>query len=132
MTGAEIAADGSLRLSRYQTMTLQPHPAQVDLLSAVIDIEFTADVETVGAAVAMLLKGSGYGLSGAACQDELFGLQLPSVHRQLGPLPLRHALEVLSGPGWRPAIDRNNRSLSFERVAPEGEGEDERDRCHCA
>lgn len=120
------------RLSRYQISIPRARHDQRDRLVAVIDIELSDEVETVGAAIAAVINGSGYRLdteSPAACQQGLFGLPLPSVHRKLGPLSLRQALEVLSGPAYRPVIDPASRSVSFERVPP-AELPDERG-CGC-
>lgn len=122
--------DGSPRVGHYQTLVMQPSAAQRDLLSAVINIDFAPDIETVGQAVEVLLKGSGYRLTDAPCQEGLFGLPLPSVHRKLGPPPLQQALEILGGPGWQPVIDPANRLLSFDRIPPGGS--DRKDGCHCA
>ena len=130
MADAQVESTSDVTLGRYQTMLLQPRPEQRDLLAAVIDMEFGQEVETVRDAIVVVLSGSGYTLVAAACQEELFGLPLPSVHRKLGPLSLRQTLDVLSGPGWRPVIDQNRRSLSFERVRREASAV--RDDCHCA
>jgi type IV pili sensor histidine kinase/response regulator len=50
----------------------------------------------------------------------LFELPLPAVHRSLGPLILRHALEVLGGPAYELAADPAGRLVSFERVSIHG------------
>ena len=110
---------GDLRVGRYQTTVPQPRPDQRDLLSDMVDIELSVDVKTVGEAIAAVLENSGYRLSpnpSASCQEELFELPLPAVHRKLGPLTLRQALEVLSGPAYQPAMDPVKRLVSFERV----------------
>jgi type IV pili sensor histidine kinase/response regulator len=110
---------GDLRVGRYQTTVPQPRPDQRDLLSAIVNIELSEEVETVGEAIAAVLENSGYRLlpnPSASCQERLFELPLPAVHRSLGPLTLRQALEVLSGPAYRPAMDPVRRLLSFERV----------------
>lgn len=117
---ASIFPDGGdLCVGRYQTTAPQPRPDQRDLLSAMVDIELSDEVETVGEAIAAVLENSGYRLSpnpSPSCQEELFELPLPAVHRRLGPLTLRQALEVLSGPAYRPAMDPVRRRVSFERV----------------
>lgn len=110
---------GDLRVGRYPRTAPQPRPDQRDLLSAIVDIELSDEVETVGEAIAAVLENSGYRLSpnpSASCQEELFELPLPAVHRSLGPLTLRQALEVLSGPAYQPAMDPVRRLVSFETV----------------
>jgi type IV pili sensor histidine kinase/response regulator len=47
----------------------------------------------------------------------LFGFPLPKAQRQLGPLSLRQALELLSGPAFRLVIDPVYRLVTFELVA---------------
>lgn len=119
----ELKVDPGERLSRYQISALVARAEQTDPLNALVDIVFPEDVERVGQAVTYVLKGSGYRLadfSPLTCQNQLFGLPLPSVHRQLGPLSVKQALEVLAGPGWRLMVDRAERTVRFE-VVPLGE-----------
>ena len=112
------ASGGDQRVGRYQTAVPQPRSDQRDLLSAMVDIELSDDVKTVGQAIAAVLEDSGYRLSSnpASCQEKLFELPLPAVHRNLGPLTLRQALEVLSGPAYELAADPVRRLVSFERA----------------
>ncbi len=118
-----VPANGRDRgVSRYQTTVPQPRPDQQDLLAAIVEIELSDDIKTVGVAIVAVLENSGYRLSpnpSALCQEKLFELPLPAVHRRLGPLTLRQALEVLSGPAYRPAMDPVRRLITFERVPPD-------------
>ncbi len=115
---------GDQRLGRYQITVPQPRPDQRDLLSAMVDIELSDDVKTVGQAIATVLENSSYRLlspkPAAPCQEALFELPLPAVHRNLGPRTLRQALAVLSGPAFRPAMDPVRRLITFERVPAAG------------
>ncbi len=116
-----VPANGGDRgVSRYQTTVPQPRPDQQDLLAAIVEIELSDDIKTVGVAIVAVLENSGYRLlspnPAARCQEELFELPLPAVHRNLGPLTLRQTLEVLSGPAYRPAMDPVRRLITFERV----------------
>jgi type IV pili sensor histidine kinase/response regulator len=114
------ANGGDRGVGRYQVTVPQPRPDQKDLLAAIVEIELSDAVKTVGEAIAAVLENSGYRLLSpnfeAPCQEELFELPLPAVHRKLGPLTLRQALEVLSGPAYQPALDAVMRLVSFERV----------------
>lgn len=126
--------DGGIerRLSRYQRIALRPRPDQRDLLAAVGYMDFGDEIQTVGDAIAALVDGSGYRLmasSPGSCQNRLLELPLPSVHRHLGPLSLRQALAVLSGPAWRLWVDRVSRFLWFERVSLNEEVD--RGACRC-
>jgi type IV pili sensor histidine kinase/response regulator len=115
-----LANGGDQGVGRYQTTVPQPRPDQQDLLAAIVDIELSDAIKTVGEAIAAVLENSGYRLlspnPAAPCQEELFELPLPAVHRRLGPLTLRQALEVLSGPAYQPATDPVKRLVSFECV----------------
>jgi conjugative transfer region protein (TIGR03748 family) len=112
---------GEIQVGRYQTVLLQADQTQVDLLSVVVTRKLPTDINTVGEAVAVLLDGSGYRLLGADLAEPyravLFALPLPEVQRQLGPLRLRQALELLTGPAFRLVIDPTYRLVTFELVA---------------
>ena len=116
------AGTSEVQLGRYQTGMLQPDENQVDLLSVVVTRNLPEHVNTVGQAVATLLDGSGYRLLSADLAEPyrtlLFALPLPEVQRQLGPLTLRQALELLTGPAFRLVIDSVYRLVSFELVLP--------------
>ena len=107
-----------VQVGRYQSVMLQADQTQRDLLSVVITRKLPEHVNTVGQAVASLLEGSGYRLLSADLADPyrrlLFSLPLPEVQRQLGPLTLRQALELLSGPAFRLVVEPAYRLLSFE------------------
>lgn len=114
------AGAGELQLSRYQTLTLQPTGEQVDLLSNIVEMELPPEINTVGQAVSHLLEGSGYRLLSSKLAEPyrvlLFSLPLPEVQRQLGPISLRDALELLSGPAFRLVVEPVYRLVSFELV----------------
>lgn len=115
------ALAGDLQVGRYQTVILQPTDEQLDLLSNIVELEVPEQINTVGQAITLLLDGSGYRLLSADLAEPyrvlLFALPLPQVQRQLGPLSLRQALELLGGPAFRPVIDPVFRLVSFELVA---------------
>ena len=72
-----------------------------------------------------LLADQGYrlGSTDSGIQKEqlrdLFSLPLPKVHRQLGPMTLKDALETLAGPAWLLVEDPAKRIVSFERCSLE-------------
>ena len=116
---------GELQLSRYQSVTLQPSYAQIDLMSNLVEIELPAEVKTVGQAISYLLEGSGYRLLSAKLAEpyrvSLFALPLPEVQRQLGPISLRDALELVSGPAFQLVIEPVYRLVTFALVNPKSE-----------
>ncbi len=135
-----------MQVGRYSVLPARPTVEQADLLSAVVTVRFQEPVRTVGEAVHHLLQDSGYRLAehhGAsltvllglplspgpvhrapprtphgASLTVLLGLPLPGVHRNLGPLTLRQALETLAGPVFRLVQDPVHRLVSFELCTP--------------
>lgn len=107
-----------LRYGRYRLVELVPGPAQQDLMQQIVDITVPATTSaTVGDALRYLLLQTGYQLCDA--QDaaaDLNTLPLPAAHIHLGPLTLRDALQVLTGPAWQLQIDESTRRLCFIRA----------------
>lgn len=106
---------------------------QRDLLAVVVSLKFPPNVTTVGQALTALLERSGYRLAYGDNTDPqlstLMHLPLPQVHRSLGPIRLRDALQALAGSAWILVEDPVNRLVSFDldsrfrmaaRVAGEG------------
>lgn len=99
-----------VQVGRYSLYEATPTIAQRDLLATTTSIQFPERIQTVGEAVRYLLQRSGYRLSGTETMGpdtvSLFALPLPAVHRSLGPMPLRAALETLVGPAFRLVEDQ--------------------------
>ncbi len=119
LTGTEILLAGELTVARYSTLRAAPTEAQADLLAVIVNVSFPESVARVGEALNHLLQSSGYRLASAAnahpTRPILLRLPLPDVHRTLGPMPLRVALETLAGPAFRLVVDPVHRLVSFER-----------------
>ncbi len=119
-TATSIAGTSELQVGRYQSVIMRPDENQVDLLSVVITRNLPEHVNTVGQAVSSLLDGSGYRLLSPklaeSYRSHLFAMPLPQVQRQLGPLSLRQALQLLGGPAFRLVIDPTYRLVSFELI----------------
>ncbi len=119
---ASNAPSSEVQFGRYQTVVLQPDENQVDLLSSMVELELPEQINTVGQAITYLLDGSGYRLLSAKLAEPyrvlLFALPLPKAERQLGPLSLRQALELVSGPAFRLVIEPVYRLVTFELVLP--------------
>lgn len=118
--GTSSTGTSEVQVGRYQSVIMRPAKNQVDLLSVVITRNLPQHVNTVGQAVASLLDGSGYRLLSPKLAEpyrvHLFAMPLPDVQRQLGPLSLRQALELLGGPAHRLVIDPIYRLVSFELI----------------
>ena len=84
-------------------------------------VRFPKRIQTLGEAVRYLLQRSGYRLATAEAIGPdtvaLFALPLPAVHRSLGPMTLRDALETLAGPAFHLVQDPVHRLITFERCA---------------
>ncbi len=119
-TGTSNAGASEVQVGRYQSVIMRPDENQVDLLSVVITRKLPKHVNTVGQAVASLLEGSGYRLLSPklaeSYRSHLFAMPLPDVQRQLGPLSLRQALELLGGAAFRLVIEPTYRLVSFELI----------------
>ena len=68
-----------------------------------------------------LLQRSGYRLAATESTAPetlaLFALPLAAVHRHLGPMTLREALETLAGPAFHLVQDPVHRLITFEQCA---------------
>lgn len=108
----------AVRVNRYTLEDALPSDAQINLLSAIVDIEFSSEIQTVGQALQALLAIHGFKLgeiyAGNFSQYVLFNLPLPKVHRQLGPLPLERALRVLGGEGFSLQVNPVTREVSYQ------------------
>jgi len=126
--GSSSAGTGEVQVGRYQSVRMRPNKNQVDLLSAVVTRYFPEHVNTVGAAVTLLLDGSGYRLLSETLAESnrihLFAMPLPEVQRQVGPLSLRQALELLGGPAHRLVIEPTYRLVSYELIKKASDAHD--------
>ena len=112
-----------IQVGRYSLFAATPTEAQADPLQGTITVQFPDRVRTVGDAVKHLLQQSGYRLAGSEATGPtsvyLMALPLPAVHRRVGPMPLKRALETLAGPAYRLVEDPVHRLVAFERCAME-------------
>ena len=108
-------ADDELRLDRYTLKKQSARPEQIDLLAAVIETQFPRNVTTVGDAIEYMLLRSGYRFIDTEESAEAMALELPAVHRSLGPLPLRTAISTVSGPAWQLQENDEHRKVWLER-----------------
>ncbi len=120
LTSVNLQAN-EIQVGRYSLLAATPTEAQTDLLATIINIQFPERIQTVGEAVRYLLQRSGYRLASEQFSGPdtraLFALPLPTVHRSLGPMKLRDALETLAGPAFSLVQDPVHRLITFERCA---------------
>lgn len=107
-----------IQAGQYQTISTQPQSEQVDLLSPIIQVHFLSGIKTIGDAVNHLLRYSGYALVESKQQSpdlkNTLKKPLPLVDRDLGPIELKQALELLVGPAFDLTIDPLSRTINFQ------------------
>ena len=112
-----------VQVGRYSLLSAEPTEAQTELLATTVTVNFPAQIQTVGESIRYLLRRSGYRLADAVAlapeTTDLFALLLPAVHRELGPMPLRRALETLVGPTFNLVQDPVHRLIAFEPCTPD-------------
>lgn len=112
-----------IQTGRYSMFSTAPTKAQAELLETTVTVQLPARIQTIGEAVRYLLQRSGYRLATEESIEPdtlaLFALSLPTVHRHLGPMTLRDALETLAGPAFHLVQDPVHRLITFARCVPE-------------
>jgi type IV pili sensor histidine kinase/response regulator len=110
-----------IQTGRYSMVSAAPTQAQSELLEATVTVQLPARIQTIGVTVRYLLQRSGYRLAATESTAPetlaLFALPLPAVHRHLGPMTLREALETLAGPAFHLVQDPVHRLITFEQCA---------------
>lgn len=118
LTGVGASTANAQQAQGYAVVTPMATSEQRDLLGVVVSLKFPPGVATVGQAIALLLERSGYRLAYGNNTDPqlpvLLQLPLPQVHRSLGPIRLRDALQALAGNAWILVEDPVNRLVSFD------------------
>ncbi|MFC0146121.1 PFGI-1 class ICE element type IV pilus protein PilL2 [Pectobacterium cacticida] len=105
-----------VRYDRYTLVSTRPADSQRDPLNQVIDITMPPQlVRSVGDGFRYLLLESGYSLcpSTSSTFSELLERPLPGVQRNIGPVRLSEALQIVAGPAWRLRVDDVNREICF-------------------
>ena len=120
-------ADDPIRLARYTLQSATAGAGQLDLLAALIEIEFPPHISTSGAAIDYVLLRSGYRRIETPDAQRTMNLPLPRAHRKIGPLDLRSAIQTLAGESWHLHEDHIQRviwltlkdDVDFEPGTPE-------------
>jgi conjugative transfer region protein (TIGR03748 family) len=103
--------------SRYMRIDPQVTPSQNNILGYKRKRTFShKNVKTVGQAMQIWLRGTGYRLT-LTHPDlnvyQLLQLGLPNVHRTLGTVSIESGLKALAGDPWELVIDPVHRLVSF-------------------
>ena len=110
-----VFAGADIQVNRYSFQPPAPPHYQTDLLSTVIDIAFPKTVVTVGDSIEYLVQRSGYRFVNTNDSSAAMALELPAVHRSIGPLPLRTAIGTVAGPVWLLQENPEKRTVWLER-----------------
>lgn len=107
--------------SRYTRIDPQVTPSQNNILGYKRKRTFPRkSVKTVGQAMRIWLRGTGYNLASAHPDRnvyQLLQLDLPNVHRTLGTVSIESGLKALAGDPWELVIDPVHRLVSFSLPA---------------
>ena len=110
--------ESALSVSRYIDVMPGPTNAQRNPMNLVLPrVMFKHNIKSVGQAINYLLSDSGFKLTRHHPDKrvhKLFRLPLPKIHRNMGPLTLAQALNVLAGEPWQLSVDPINRLVSFQ------------------
>lgn len=112
---AEQPAD-EVRVGRYSYLAPVATAEQANPLSVVVSLKLPQQIENVGTAIEFLLRRSGYRLATNVNKEAtalLYELDIPAVHRDLGPITLANALQTLTGPEWDLKINKLTRKITF-------------------
>jgi len=116
-TATQLQAN-EVQVGRYSMLSATPTKAQADLLATNIKVQLPKRIHTIGEAIHYLLQRSGFRLADSEAMASettvLLDLPLPAVHRNLGPISLRKALETLAGPAFQLVQDPMHRLIAFE------------------
>lgn len=105
------------RSGRYTLIKTAPEPAQLQPLSAMLQLTFPAHIQTVHDASVHVLFQTGYRLEmDEPSKSILARLPLPSVHRTLGPMRTLDALKTVLGPAWTFTIDDKLRVIRLQET----------------
>ena len=114
-----VHAESAEVIGRYTSLAPIEAVGLHDHLAAPIIALFEPTVTTVGEAVGVVLRGTGYlvsSLSDAPTERAaLLAFPLPAAHRDLSGRSVRAALETLAGPAFKLVEDPVHRLVSFER-----------------
>ena len=103
--------------SRYTRIDPQVTPSQNNILRYKRKRTFPRkSVSTVGQAMRIWLRGTGYNLAYMHPDQnvyQLLQLSLPNVHRTLGTVSIESGLKALAGDPWELVIDPVHRLVSF-------------------
>ena len=120
LTTTSISADpdDSIQVGRYSHVKNIPPVEQLYPLRVTIKTRIPQGVKSIEGAIKYLLMRSGYTLLDKEQMSleakTLMELELPQVHRSLGPMTLDVALKAISGNAYELVVDPVHRKITYE------------------
>ncbi|MBD3612050.1 MAG: OmpA family protein, partial [Hydrogenovibrio crunogenus] len=105
------------QIGRYTSVSNTASFVQQNLLATEIKVNFPKRIKNLHQAFEQLLANSGYRLSQENLDidiDVLYEQPLPDVHRWIGPMSLREALQTLAGQTWQLVTNPVDRTVTFK------------------
>lgn len=110
--------DEPISVGRYSKVFNSPSAEQLNPLRVVVKTKIPQSIKTVGETIDYLLIRSGYTLLErdrmSMEAQNLLSLNLPAVHRKIGPLTLDVMLKALIGDAFEMVVDPVTRKITFE------------------
>ncbi len=107
-----------IRTSRYSAVDNVAPENQINPLKVIIKTRVPQGVITLRETVEFLLVRSGYAMADDVVMTEetkaLLNLSIPVVHREIGPMSLDKALQMLGGEAFELIVDPVHRLISYE------------------
>ena len=107
-----------VRMGRYSLVNTSGVAHQKSPLQVIVDTNIPRELDSIGESITYLLLRSGYQLADPKITSDklanFYQLPVPEVHRELGPIKLLDALNILTGEAFIPVIDPVHRLVSFE------------------
>jgi len=117
MASPGYASDNFVQTDRYTKIKIAPKAEQLAPLDVVVDVKFPMQIITIENAIHYLLEESGFELIQKELRPKEMSImlanRLPAVHRDLTPMMLKDALNVLLGKHFRLIYDPLRRKVSF-------------------
>ncbi len=117
-TTVSAEPDESIKVGRYTYVKNVPPVEQLYPLRVTIKTRIPQGIKSVEGAIKNLLMRSGYSLLDKKQMSEeaktLMELELPQIHRSLGPMTLDVALKAISGSAYELVVDPVHRKITYE------------------
>jgi conjugative transfer region protein (TIGR03748 family) len=105
-------------IGRYTTKETIKYETGLDSFEKVSEMVFHENISTIGGAITLVIRDSGYSLlpteSSERAVSNMLSLRLPKDHRALGAMSRKDILRTLVGPGFVLVVDPVSRKLTFK------------------